>query len=80
MGGEGGRGEDGGRAGVGGLGQTASDSRAPLRQSVSIGIVRDWGVGMSTAIGLVRWLMTGGIGTHVGAGVEGGGVGERIAS
>ena len=70
---EGGGGEEGGRGGVGGAGQTASDSRASSRQSVSRGIVGDWGVGVSTAIGLARRLMTGGVGTREGVGVWGGG-------
>ena len=69
-----GGGEEGGRGGVGGPGQIASDSRALSRQSVSRGTVGDWGVGVSTWIGLARRLMTTGVGMRVGVGVGGGGV------
>ena len=51
---EGGGGEEGGREGIGGVGQIASDLCAPSLQSVSIGTVGDWGVDASTMIGLAR--------------------------
>ena len=76
VGGEGGGGKEGGRAGVGGPGQIASDSHTPSHQSVSTGTAGDWRVGMSMMIGLARRSSTGGVGTHVGAGVKGGGGGE----
>ena len=77
---EGGGGEEGGREGVGGVGQTASDSHAPSLQSVSTGTIGDWGVGVSTAIGLAGLSSTGDVDTCVGADVGGGREGRQSAS
>ena len=76
----GGGGKEGGREGIGGLGQTASDARAPSCQSASRGTIGDWGVGVSTAIGLAGLSSTGDVDTCVGADVGGGREGRQSAS
>ena len=65
-------GEEGGRGGIGGLGQTASEVQAPSCQSSSlIGTVEDWGEGMLTMIGMAMLLLMRVLDLDVGGGGEG---------
>ena len=69
-------GEEGGREGIRGPGQTTSEVHAPSRQSSSTGTTGGWREGELTMIGMEASLPTRVVDAGVGVG-GGGGVGSR---